>query len=53
MLTRDVPVDQMLTYDDVELNEASTIVQMRRIQDAMAKDAPPPSLTDLRAKLAS
>ena len=47
------PIDQMLTYDDVELDEASTIVQMRRIQDAMAKDAPPPSLTDLRAQLAS
>ena len=44
VLTRDVPVDQMLTYDDVELDEASTIVQMRRIQDAMAKDATPPSL---------
>ena len=25
----------MLTYDDVELDESSTIVQMRRIQDAM------------------
>jgi predicted homoserine dehydrogenase-like protein len=53
VLTRDVAVDQMLTYDDVELNESSTIVQMRRIQDAMSKDTAPPSLADLRARLAS
>lgn len=52
-LTRDVPADAMLTYDDVELDESSTIVQMRRIQDAMSRDTTPPSLTKLRAKLAS
>ena len=52
-LVRDVPVGQTLSYDDVELVEESLVVRMRRIQDAMAKDAPPPSLTDLRAKLAS
>ncbi len=51
-LTRDVPVDAMLTYDDVELVEDSTIVQMRRIQDAMSKDATPPTLAELRAQLA-
>ena len=34
-LKRDVPIDQMLTYDDVELLEDSVIVKMRRIQEAM------------------
>ena len=53
VLTRDVPVDAMLTYDDVELDESSTIVTMRRIQDAMlSKDATPPTLDELRAQLA-
>jgi predicted homoserine dehydrogenase-like protein len=52
VLTRDVPADAMLTYDDVELDESSTIVQMRRIQDAMSKETTPPTLVELRAKLA-
>ena len=32
-LKRDVTVGQALTYDDVELNEQQTIVQLRRLQD--------------------
>jgi predicted homoserine dehydrogenase-like protein len=32
-LTRDVPVDHLLTHDDVELNESSLIVQLRRLQE--------------------
>jgi predicted homoserine dehydrogenase-like protein len=53
VLTRDLPVDAMLTYDDVELDESSTIVKMRRIQDAMlSKDSTPPTLDELRAQLA-
>ena len=32
----------MLTYDDVELDESSAIVQMRRIQESMDKDVPVP-----------
>ena len=35
MLTRDVPVGDMLTYDDVELDESSAIVRMRRLQDQL------------------
>ena len=52
MLTRDVPADHMLTYDDVELDESSTIVRMRRIQDAMAEDEPAPSLDRAPGQLA-
>ena len=37
VLTRDVPVDHVLTYDDVELDESSPIVRMRRIQESMVK----------------
>jgi predicted homoserine dehydrogenase-like protein len=51
-LTRDVAVDQMLTYDDVALVEDSVIVRMRRIQEAMSKDTTPPTLAELRAQLA-
>ncbi len=47
-LRRDVPVDQMLTYDDVELAEDSLIVQMRRHQDALARGEQAPSLAELR-----
>jgi predicted homoserine dehydrogenase-like protein len=32
-LTRDVPVDHLLTRDDVELDQSSLIVQLRRLQD--------------------
>ncbi|GAA5135172.1 SAF domain-containing protein [Alloalcanivorax gelatiniphagus] len=38
-LRRDVPVDHTLTYDDVELDESSLIVRMRRIQESMDEDA--------------
>lgn len=34
-LVRDVPQDQSLTYADVELDESSLIVQLRRLQDTM------------------
>jgi len=53
VLTHDVPLDAVLTYDDVEIDEGSTIVRMRRLQDAMTKDNPPPSLADLETMLAS
>ncbi len=49
-LRHDVPVDHLLTYDDVELDESSKIVQLRRMQDAMA-EAGVPSLDDLAAVL--
>jgi predicted homoserine dehydrogenase-like protein len=51
-LTRDVPADTMLTYDDVELDEDSLIVRMRRYQDALADGEPVPSLQELRAAVA-
>jgi predicted homoserine dehydrogenase-like protein len=51
-LRRDVPVGQLLTYDDVELLEDSVIVKMRRIQESMDTSAPP-SLDDLRASLSA
>lgn len=50
-LTRDVPMDQMLTYDDVELDEGALIVQMRRYQEAMARGEDAPSLRELAASL--
>jgi predicted homoserine dehydrogenase-like protein len=34
-VVRDVGVDQPLTHDDVELDESSTILQLRRLQDSM------------------
>ena len=49
-LRHDVPVDHLLTYDDVELDEDSKIVQLRRMQDAMAETGVP-SLDDLAAVL--
>ena len=52
VLKRDVPTDHTLTYDDVELNESSVIVRMRRIQEDIAEGKPAPSLTELRATLA-
>jgi predicted homoserine dehydrogenase-like protein len=55
-LKRDVPVDHTLTYDDVELDESSLIVRMRRIQESMGKsavgDGTVPTLQELRATLA-
>ena len=49
-LKHDVPVDHLLTYDDVELDESSTIVKLRRMQDAMPESGVP-SLDDLAALL--
>jgi len=34
-MTRDVPVDQPLTWDDVELDPSSVIVSLRRLQDRL------------------
>lgn len=52
VLTRDVATDHTLTYDDVELDESSAIVQMRRIQDRM-DEGPTSTLDELRRALAS
>ncbi|MGZ4454448.1 MAG: NAD(P)H-dependent oxidoreductase [Nocardioides sp.] len=51
VLTRDVPVDHVLTYDDVELDESLLIVRMRRIQEDMIRDGgdASPQLAELRA----
>jgi predicted homoserine dehydrogenase-like protein len=34
-VTRDVPVDQPLTWDDVELDPGSVIVSLRKLQDRL------------------
>ena len=34
-VVRDVAIDQPLTHDDVELDESSTILQLRRLQDSL------------------
>ena len=34
-VVRDVGTDQPLTHDDVELDESSTILQLRRLQDSL------------------
>ena len=34
-VVRDVGIDQPLTHDDVELDESSTILQLRRLQDSL------------------
>ncbi|CAL8970574.1 MAG: oxidoreductase [Actinobacteria bacterium] len=34
-LTRDLPADAILTYDDVEIDETRPLVAMRRLQDAL------------------
>jgi predicted homoserine dehydrogenase-like protein len=39
-VVREVPVDQPLTYDDVELDDGSTILQLRRLQDLLLRNAP-------------
>jgi predicted homoserine dehydrogenase-like protein len=36
-VVRDVAVDQPLTHDDVELDEGSTILQLRRLQDQLLR----------------
>jgi predicted homoserine dehydrogenase-like protein len=54
VLKRDVPVDHLLTYDDVDLDESSLIVRMRRIQESMDKEPENvPTLAELRAELKS
>lgn len=40
-LRHDVPVDHLLTYDDVELDEGSLIVRLRRLQEQMAGGSTP------------
>ena len=50
-LKRDVPIDHMLSYDDVELDEDSLIVRMRRNQEAMARGEKAESLAELRASI--
>jgi predicted homoserine dehydrogenase-like protein len=42
-VVREVPVDQSLTYDDVELDDGSTILQVRRLQDLLLWNGPPTS----------
>jgi len=41
-VVREVPVDQSLTYDDVELDDGSTILQVRRLQDLLLRMARQP-----------
>lgn len=50
-VVRDVAVDRPLTYDDVELDESSLIVQMRRLQDDM-ETGDVPDLQTLRSRIA-
>ncbi|HET8616664.1 MAG TPA: SAF domain-containing protein [Actinomycetales bacterium] len=40
-LTKDVPAGSLLTYDDVELDETSTIVSLRRLQDTLLTGTAP------------
>jgi predicted homoserine dehydrogenase-like protein len=49
-LRRDVPVDHLLTHDDVELDESSLIVALRRQQEQMAQGSVP-TLDELRTLL--
>jgi predicted homoserine dehydrogenase-like protein len=51
-LKRDVPVDHFLTYDDVELDESSLIVQLRQLQDGAGNGALP-SLSEVASLLAA
>jgi predicted homoserine dehydrogenase-like protein len=39
-LTRDVAVDHILTYDDVEIDTSTTIAQLRALQDRLLATAP-------------
>ena len=39
-LTRDVDVDQILTYDDVEIDSSTTIAQLRALQDRLIATEP-------------
>ncbi|MFS8543442.1 MAG: hypothetical protein LOD91_06325, partial [Limnochordales bacterium] len=40
-LVRDVAVDAVITLDDVELDEGSTLVSLWRLQQSMERTAPP------------
>jgi predicted homoserine dehydrogenase-like protein len=51
-VTRDLPVDHMLTHDDVELDESSLIVGLRRLQDQSVEGSMP-TLDELTALVAS
>jgi len=51
-LTRDVPVDHLLTHDDVELNETSLIVRMRHLQEKTVGGSVP-DLDELRSLVTS
>ena len=51
-LTRDVPVDHLITHDDVELDESSLIVRLRRLQEQTVEGSIP-TLDDLKTLLAS
>jgi predicted homoserine dehydrogenase-like protein len=42
-VVRAVPVDRPLTYDDVELDDGSTILRLRRLQDLLLRNGPPTS----------
>lgn len=39
-LVRDVDVDQILTYDDVEIDRSTTISQLRALQDRLLEGHP-------------
>jgi predicted homoserine dehydrogenase-like protein len=39
-LTRDVEVDQLITYDDVEIDTSTTIAQLRALQDRLLATEP-------------
>jgi predicted homoserine dehydrogenase-like protein len=51
-LTHDVPVDHLLTHDDVELDGSSLIVRLRRLQEQTATGARP-ALDELRSLVGS
>lgn len=51
-LTRDVPVDRLLTYDDVALDESSLIVRLRRLQDRSVEGSIP-TLSELKSLIDS
>jgi len=49
-LKRDLPVDHLLTHDDVELDESSLIVALRRLQEQTVQGSLP-TLDELRSLL--
>ena len=51
-LTRDVPADHLVSYDDVELDESSLIVKLRRLQEASVEGSLP-TLDELKELLAT